>query len=137
VATLHIGNVTWGHAAINLGESVTKYDTQLAAFHPTLALAEDFLKEHQPQGPVYLVNSAKSTIPKFADTRPGPNQPTQLILTQYLNSILQTHTEILLRISWFKHDNAWEAYKNTKKVALDVVKKPINPDRDPITINYQ
>jgi len=63
----------WGTTASNLGKMVTKFDAQLAAFYNSLAIAEDFLKSHH-QGPIYIFNSTKATIPKFADARPGPNQ---------------------------------------------------------------
>jgi hypothetical protein len=43
-ASLHIG------IYLDLGESVTKFDAQLAAYRPALGLAEDSLKSYQHQG---------------------------------------------------------------------------------------
>jgi hypothetical protein len=43
-ASLHIG------IYLDLGESVTKFDAQLAAYRPALGLAEDSLKSYQHRG---------------------------------------------------------------------------------------
>ena len=45
-----------------------------------------------------VLNNAKTTVPKFADTRPGPDQPTMLDL--------RTHADCSLRVSWFKPEEA-------------------------------
>ncbi len=134
---LHVGNITWGNTLRNLGEMVTKFDAQLSAFQLALALTEDYLNEHQPPGLVYILNSAKHVIMSFVDTRPGPNQPAQLALVQYTNSILQTHADTTIRISWFKYKDARSVYKNTKRAAINAVKKPTNPNQNMVSINYQ
>jgi hypothetical protein len=72
VATLYIGNTIWEHTLITLRESITKLNAQLAAFQPALTLAKDYLREHQSQI-IYILNSAKLAVPKFMNTRPGPN----------------------------------------------------------------
>jgi hypothetical protein len=136
-ASLHVGNVLWGSTSINLGESVTKSDAQLAAFRPALALADDYLKSHQHEGSVFIFNSTKATVPRYADARTGPDQPTQLDIAWYTDLILRTHANISLRISWFKHEDAPAAYRYTKKMACDAVKKQVNADYEQITINYQ
>jgi hypothetical protein len=112
-ASLHVGNVLWGSTSINLGESVTKSDAQLAAFRPALALADDYLKSHQHEGSVFIFNSTKATVPRYADARTGPDQPTQLDIAWYTDLILRTHANISLRISWFKHEDAPAAYRNS------------------------
>jgi hypothetical protein len=136
-ASLHVGNVIWGSTSINLRESVTKFNAQLAAFRPTLALVDNYLKSYPYEGPVYIFNSTKATVSKYADTRPGPDQPTQLDIVWYIDLILRTHADITLRISWFKHEDAREAYRNTKKMAHDAMNKHINADHKQISINYQ
>jgi hypothetical protein len=99
-------------------ELITKFDAQVAAFRPALALTDDYLKSHQHEGPIYIFNSTKATVSKYADTRPGPDQPTQLDITWYTELILRAHADISLRISWFKHEDAREAYQNIKKIAF-------------------
>ena len=136
-ASLHIGNVLWGSASINLGESVTKFDTQLAAFRLALALTDDYLKSHQHEGPIFIFNSTKATVAKYADTRPGPDQPNQLDIAWYTDLILRTHANTSIRISWFKHEDAIVAYKNTKTMAYQAVKKCISVEHEQISINYQ
>ena len=59
-------------------ESVTKFDAQMAAFRPALALIEYLLKNQYYQGPIIVLGNTKATVPKFMDTRPGPDQPTIL-----------------------------------------------------------
>jgi hypothetical protein len=68
----------WATTSINLGESVTKFDAQMAAFRPALALIEYLLKNQYYQGPMIVLSNTKATVPKFMDTRPGPDQPTIL-----------------------------------------------------------
>jgi hypothetical protein len=136
-ASLYVGNILWGSVSVNLGETVTKFDAQLAAFRPALALTDDYLKSHQHGGPIYVLNGTKATVAKYADTRPGPDQPTQLDIAWYTDLLLRRHANICFRISWFKHDDAKEAYKTTKKLAFEAVKKPANADYEQVSINYQ
>jgi hypothetical protein len=114
-----------------------KFDAQLAAFRPALALTEDFLKSHQHHGPIYIFNSTKATVLKFADTKSGPDQPIQPDIAWYTDLILRKHADVSLRVSWFKHEDAREAHRNTKKMALDAVKKCINTNQEQTTINYE
>jgi hypothetical protein len=46
VATLQLEDVVWGSKTILLGESVTKFDAQLAAFRLALSFIGEFLKVH-------------------------------------------------------------------------------------------
>lgn len=65
----------------------------------------------------------------------GPNQPTQLDIAWSIDRILLAHADISIRVSCFKHEDAQEAYRNTKRLALAAIRGPINPDKA-TTTNY-
>jgi len=127
----------WGSTAIGLGESITKFDAQLAAFQPALALIEEFLKDRQHQGPIYIFNNIKATIPKFADTRPGPYQPTTLTILCHSDHLLRTNADLTLRIAWHNPEDDREPVATTKRLALEVIRNTTDPNQNPQTINFQ
>ena len=137
VATLQVGQDTWRSTAIGLGESVTKFDAQLVAFRPALILAEEFLESHQQyQGAIYIMNNIKATVPKFADSRLGPDQPTMLSISQ-LSARLLEHADVNLKVAWHDRDEDPELIRTTKQLALEIIRNPTGPNQDPQTINYQ
>ena len=58
-----------------------------------------------------VLNNPKTTDPKFADTRPGPDHPTMLDIIWYADRALRTHADCSLRVSWFKPEDCSILYK--------------------------
>ena len=72
-AVLQLDGAVWGATAICLGKTVTKFNAQLAAFQPALALTNLFLWESNYTREVLILNNMKVAVPKAVDTRPGPD----------------------------------------------------------------
>jgi len=95
------------------------------------------LPRHQHDGPLFLFNSTKATISTLNNSKPGPNQPTQLENFRYVSDTLISHTNTSLRFSWFKHNDAPMAYRNIRVAALRAAKGPTDPGKDTVSINHQ
>ena len=134
---LQLDGVVWGTTAICLGETVIKFDTQLAAFQPALALTNLFLWESNYTREVLILNNTKSAVPKAVDTRPGPDQPSSLDTTWCIKHILHEHTNCSLRFTWGKRADAQAAYKHAKTLVFNTVKDPFNLAHELSTINFQ
>ena len=87
----------WGTTAICLGESITKFDSQLAAFQPVLTLTGLFLRNENYRGEILILNDTKVTVLKITDTKPGPDQPLILDAAQSIDCILLESANCSLR----------------------------------------
>ena len=137
MAVLQLDGVVWGTTVICLGETITKFDAQLAAFQPALALTNLFLWELNYTEEVLILNDTKAAVPKAVDTRPGPDQLSSLDTMWHINHILHEHANCSLRFAWGKRADAQAAYKQAKTLVFDMVKDPFDPAHELSTINFQ
>ena len=132
-----MGNIAWGSSVTCLGETVTEFDSQLAAFQPALSLAELFLKSNNHHSHILILNDTKVTVSKITDTRPGPDQPTTLETTWLIDHSLSNHADCSFQLSWFNRREAQDAYNWAKCLALNAIKDPLDPSLKPSSINFQ
>ena len=134
---LYTGNIAWGLSMTCLGKTVTKFNSQLAAFQPALSLMELFLKINNHHGHILILNDTKAMVSKITDTRPGPDQPTTLETMWLIDHSLSNHTDCSFQLSWFNRREAQDAYNWAKFLVLNAIKDPLNPSLKPLYINFQ
>ena len=137
VAVLQLDGAVWGATVICLGKTVMKFNAQLVAFQPALALTNLLLWELNYTGEVLILNDTKAAVLKAVDTRPGPDQPLSLDTTWCIKHILHEHTNCSLRFTWGKRADAQTAYKHAKTLVFDAVKDPFDLAHKLTTINFQ
>ena len=136
-AVLQLEGVVWGATVICLGETVMKFNAQLAAFQLALALTNLFLWESNYTREVLILNDTKAVVPKAVDTRPGLDQPSSLDTTWHIEHILHKHANCSLRFTWGKRVDTQAAYKHAKTLVFNAVKDPFDPAHELSTINFQ
>ena len=136
-AVLLFKGAVWGATVICLGESITKFNSQLAAFQLALALTSLFLRNENYRGEILILNNIKATVLKITDTKPGLDQPLILDAAWSIDHILLKSTNCSLRFVWVKRVDTQVAYKQAKKLALNTIKDPFDPNCKLYTINYQ
>ena len=134
---LQFEGTVWGTTVICLGESIMKFDSQLAAFQLVLTLTGLFLRNKNYRGEILILNDTKATVPKITDTKPGPDQPLILDTVWSIDCILLKYANCSLRFAWGKRADTQVAYKQAKTLALDMIKDPFDLNCKLYTINYQ
>ncbi len=136
-AVLYYARTEWGHMGSVVGEKMTQDDGEMEVLRSALLLLSDFVKEADYKGPIQLITGSATALFRFLNFSQHDAQHLSLEFAQTIDEILKAHPLISLHILFAKKSLAIAGSKRARQLAWEAVKKPLDNNQSPPSIQYQ